>query len=179
MERLTFGKVADDGSEDALRFGFRCLGRAAGRGTARRRTGRHEPAARLGEPGEEIDCLARSDRCQLRSQIYRIVRHLAKLQFHPASDPRRGWWDSVVDGRMEADLVLADSPSLKTELDRVVSQQIPKALGRAIFDLGEYGEVDPATELAIRCTRYTAEQVLGDWFPPDRMRTSVNGEQGR
>jgi len=128
---------------------------------------------------EEIECLARSDRCQLRSQIYRIVRHLAKLQFHPASDPRRGWWESVVDGRMEADLVLADSPSLKTELDGVVSQQIPKALGRAIFDLGEYGDVDPATELAIRCTRYTAEQILGDWFPPDRTRTSVNGEQGR
>ena len=40
---------------------------------------------------EEIESLGRSDRRELHSQIYRIIRHLAKLQFSPAADPRRGW----------------------------------------------------------------------------------------
>src|SRR6185436_17634681 len=62
---------------------------------------------------EEIESLGKSDRRSLHSQIYRIVRHLAKLQFSPATDPRLGWRESVGDGRLEAELVLNDSPSLR------------------------------------------------------------------
>src|SRR5437868_5095375 len=65
---------------------------------------------------EEIESLGRSDRRKLRSQIYRIVRHLAKLQFSPARDSRRGWRDSIRDGRKQVQNVLADSPSLKPQL---------------------------------------------------------------
>jgi Domain of unknown function DUF29 len=48
---------------------------------------------------EEIESLGRSDRRELHSQIYRIIRHLAKLQFSPATDPRRGWREAIRDGR--------------------------------------------------------------------------------
>ena len=117
---------------------------------------------------EEIESLGKSDRRTLLSQIDRIVRHLAKLQFSPASDPRLGWRESVEDGRAEVDLVLDDSPSLRRELDRIVSSQTPKAIERAIRDLAAFGETDPALRQAMRDARYTADQVLGDWFPPDR-----------
>jgi hypothetical protein len=116
---------------------------------------------------EEIESLGRSDRRELQSQIQRIIRHLLKLQFSAASDPRRGWRESVVDGRSQAELVLADSPSLQPQLEQFVSAQTPTAVKRAIFDLGEYGEVDPATQRALRQTQYSVDQVLGDWFPPD------------
>jgi hypothetical protein len=119
---------------------------------------------------EEIESLGRSDRRELRSQIYRIVRHLAKLQFSPASDPRRGWRESIRDGRREAQIVLADSPSLKPQLDDFVSEESADAIERAIADLGEHGELAPATERALRAARYSVDQVLGDWFPQDPTR---------
>lgn len=119
---------------------------------------------------EEIESLGRSDRRELRSQIYRIIRHLAKLQFSPADDPRHGRRETVLDGRVQVELVVDDSPSLKCELDQIVFAQTPKAIERAIFDLGEFGEVDRATARALRQSRYTVQQVLGDWFPPQPSR---------
>jgi hypothetical protein len=116
---------------------------------------------------EEIASLGKSDRRELRSQIYRIIGHLAKLQFSLAIDPRRGWRESVRDGRKQAELVLADSPSLKPQLDQFVSEESPGAIKRAISDLGEFGEVDAATQRALQRTRYTVDQIFGDWFPPD------------
>ena len=116
---------------------------------------------------EEIESLGKSDRRTLHSQIYRIVRHLAKLQFSPAIDPRLGWRGSVRDGRAEAELVLDDSPSLRRELDRIVSVQSPKAIERAIRDLSDFGEVDPAVRRAMLNARYSVDQVIGDWFPEE------------
>ena len=37
---------------------------------------------------EEIESLGKSDRRELRSQITRILRHLLKLEFSPAAEPR-------------------------------------------------------------------------------------------
>ena len=116
---------------------------------------------------EEIESLGKSDRRELRSQIYRIIRHLAKLQFSRATDPRGGWRESVRDGRRQAELVLADSPSLKPQLDQFVSEESSGAIRRTVSDLGEFGEVDAAAQRALHQTRYTVDQVLGDWFPPD------------
>lgn len=116
---------------------------------------------------EEIGSLGRSDRRELRSQIYRIVSHLAKLQFSRATEPRGGWCASVRDGRKQAELVLADSPSLRPQLDQFVSEESLGAVERAVSDLGEYGEVDAAIPRALHQTRYTVDQILGDWFPPD------------
>lgn len=116
---------------------------------------------------EEIESLGKSDKRELRSQIYRIIRHLAKLQFLPAGEPRHGWRESVVDGRVQAELVLDDSPSLRRELPQIGAQQAPKAIERAITDLREYGELAPATERALRAARYAENQILGDWFPPE------------
>jgi Domain of unknown function DUF29 len=116
---------------------------------------------------EQIESLGKSDRRELRSQIYRIIRHLAELQFSQATDPRGGWRDSVRDGRKQAELVLADSPSLKPQLDQFVSEESTGAIKRAVADLGEFGEVDTATQGALHQTRYSADQILGDWFPPE------------
>ena len=114
---------------------------------------------------EEIESLGKSDRRALHSQVYRIIWHLVKLQFSPGRDPRLGWRESVRDGRFEAELLLSDSPSLRRELDRIVSVQIPKAIERASRDLSEFGEIEPAIERTIRNTRFSVDQVLGDWFP--------------
>jgi hypothetical protein len=116
---------------------------------------------------EEIEDLGKSDRRELRSQIRRIMRHLAKLQFSPARDPRRGWHESIVDGRSEVELNLRDSLSLKRQRSRIVADETGHAVKLAIFDLGEFGEIDPSRLAALRNARYTVDQVLGDWFPPE------------
>ena len=116
---------------------------------------------------EEVESLGKSDRRELHSQIYRIIRHLAKLQFSPTTEPRLGWRESIGDGRKQSELVLADSPSLKPQLEQIVAGETDSAIRRAISDLGEFGEIDRATERALRQTRYTVDQVLGDWFPAD------------
>jgi hypothetical protein len=121
---------------------------------------------------EEIESLGRSDKRELHSQIYRIIRHLLKLQFSPATDPRSGWRESVVDARARGELVLADSPSLQPQLEQIVLTQMPRAIKRTIFDLGERGEIDPTTERALRTAGYSADQILGDWFPPEPLRST-------
>jgi len=122
---------------------------------------------------EEIESLGRSDKRELHGQIYRIIRHLAKLQFSPASDLRSGWYESIGDARKQIELVLADSPSLRPQLVGIVADETVSAIRRAIFDLGKYDEIDPAMERGLRAVRYSVDQVLGEWFPaeaelPDR-----------
>lgn len=119
---------------------------------------------------EEIESLGKSDRRELHSQIYRIIRHLAKLQFSPATQPRQGWRDSVGDGRKQVELVLADSPSLKPQVAQIVDMETGSATSRATADLDAFGELDPATRTELQGLRYSVEQILGDWFPAEPPR---------
>jgi Domain of unknown function DUF29 len=121
----------------------------------------------LGNLAEEIEDLGKSVRRELQSQIRRIVRHLLELEHSPAKDPRRGWAESVVDPRAEIEDLLEESPSLRTELDTDLERQTQRGIDLALRDLGLYQEVDAATIAALRATFYTAEQVLGDWFPEE------------
>src|SRR3954468_18489797 len=116
---------------------------------------------------EEIESLGVSERRELHSQIHRILRHLLKLAFSPASPPRQGWIDSIDDARDMAARVLDASPSLRRELDGIIAAEQPRGARAAIRDLGRYRELDPDTARAIRNVRYDAEQIFDDWFPPE------------
>ena len=116
---------------------------------------------------EEIEDLGASYRHALRSQVQRIIRHLLKLQYSPAVEPRRRWDESVEDARSEIELLLEDSPSLAREIPEAVRAELQRGSRKAIRDLEKYGELDEAAAARIRATTYTAEQVLGDWFPPE------------
>ena len=114
---------------------------------------------------EEIESLGRSQRHTLHSQIYRIIRHLLKLQHSPARDPRRGWVETISDARSEIEIVLDDSPSLRGEVEAIVETELGRGSRRAIRDLSEFGEIDPVMQQAIRDAQYSVDQVLEDWFP--------------
>lgn len=119
---------------------------------------------------EEIADLGKSDRRELRCQIARIIRHLFKMQFPPALDPRRGWYESIIDARTQTRLLLHDSPSLKRQVGRMVAEETDGAIKLAIFDLGKFDEIAPPRLVALQTARLAAEQVLGDWFPPEPPR---------
>jgi Domain of unknown function DUF29 len=114
---------------------------------------------------EEIESLGRSDRRELRSQIRRILRHLLKLEASPAGEPRAGWRSSILDARSEVEDVLRDSPSLRHEIDAVIADQLTAAAELASEDLSRHGEPAEAVRAQLQKSGFTAEQVLGDWFP--------------
>jgi Domain of unknown function DUF29 len=111
---------------------------------------------------EEIESLGKSDRRELRSQIRRILRHLLKLKFSPAEEPRAGWRAAISEARNEIDGLLEDSPSLRREIDDLIGKQLPAAVRLAEADLSLYREQVPFDP-----SGFAAEQVLGDWFPED------------
>ncbi|MBV9862678.1 MAG: DUF29 domain-containing protein [Alphaproteobacteria bacterium] len=117
---------------------------------------------------EEVESLARSERRELRSQIRRIIRHLAKLEYSPAIDPRDGWIESVSDAREEIQDLLDDSPSLTREVPQHVLEQTGRGIRQAIGDLEKQGETTSLDLPRLRSASYTPEQVLGDWFPGER-----------
>ena len=114
---------------------------------------------------EEIESLGKSLRAELNSQIRRILRHLLKLDASPAIDPRAGWRTTILDARTELEDLFEDSPSLRREVEGVIRKQVSAAAKLAALDLEQHGE--PADRISARLAQggFTAEQVLGDWFP--------------
>ncbi len=130
---------------------------------------------------EEIDSLGRSHRRELRSRIAVIIEHLIKLECSPATDPRRGWMETIGRERSEIELLLEDSPSLKSETAGMVAVETTRAIRYATQTLRRHGEATPDAIGKITASKYTEEQVLGDWFPGDAAHSGplpANGERG-
>jgi hypothetical protein len=111
---------------------------------------------------EEIEALGKSDRRELRSRIGTILVHLIKLEVSPAREPRAGWRVTVLEQRAGTEALLADSPSLRPTVARVISDLLDAARTQARVGLEPYGEAlraDPDT------VTFTQEQVLGPWLP--------------
>ncbi|MGH6678194.1 MAG: DUF29 domain-containing protein [Bradyrhizobium sp.] len=117
---------------------------------------------------EEIEGLGISQRSALGSQVRRIVHQLLKLEYSRASDPRRGWEDSIVDARGEIEDLLERSPSLSREVGHEIMKQTKRAADRAIRDLEQRDEIDSAVIARMRAAACGEEQILGDWFPEER-----------
>lgn len=121
-----------------------------------------------GNLAEEIESLGASQRLALRSQMRRIVEHLLKLQFSPATAPRRGWFETVGDARSEIESLFDTSPSLRVDADAAVPSALRLGARKALRELEKHGELDRALADRIRATTYTADQIVDeDWFPPE------------
>jgi hypothetical protein len=121
----------------------------------------------------EIEDLGKSDRRELGSRIREIIEHLVKLEHSRSTEPRRGWRASIRRQRTEIDALLKDSPSLRREVLAIIQDETRRGGKNAVADLGEYGELPASGRKRLKAPSYldllsyTAEQVLGDWFPPE------------
>jgi hypothetical protein len=113
---------------------------------------------------EEIESLGQSERRSLASHVRTVLEHLAKLEASPATEPRAGWRDTVLRARLDIQDLLETSPSLRPTLSAVVSQQLPRALKLTASALALHGET---ARVDLGTITYTADHVLGDWFPAD------------
>lgn len=116
---------------------------------------------------EEVESLGRSQKRELRSRISTIIEHLLKLEHSPASDPRRGWMETVARERREIELLLRDSPSLDGELARMVLEENRRAVHYVTRALLRHRDGTPETIAQLASARFSEEQVIGDWFPGD------------
>lgn len=116
---------------------------------------------------EEIESLGKSHKHALKSHVQNIVLHLLKLEASRAVDPRHGWRRSIRDARDEIGDLLDESPSLRGSVDDLIARVTNRAVEKVEDEMTLRGE--PVGGLAPYKSgkRHTAEQILGDWFPPD------------
>lgn len=123
---------------------------------------------------EEIESLGGRDRRELSSRMTTIIEHLLKLEYSPATDPRAGWITTIGRERLEVELVLKDSPSLR----RQISEHLPKAsaaaarlVARELDARGENAASTLVKALGLE-PHYREQEVLGEWFPVEKTQAS-------
>ncbi len=110
---------------------------------------------------EEVDDLGANLKGMAFSRTQQIIRHLLKLQYSSAADPRRLWRQSIRDQRDELDIHL--TTSLRNLVHSTLESRYSLARRRAAEDLAEYHE---SVESLPDACPYALDQVLShDWFP--------------
>jgi hypothetical protein len=115
---------------------------------------------------EEVESLGRSDLNTVRSQVRRIIEHLLKLEYSPASEPRIDWRDSVDQARddIEDHITASMFPDVAADLDKLFG----RARRSAASGLVKHGERVAAAALPTSCP-YSFEQIVNqDWYPQNR-----------
>jgi hypothetical protein len=109
---------------------------------------------------EEIESLGRSDKRELFNRSRILLHHLLKWQFQP--DRRSVSWKATVrEQRIQIDVVLSESPSLRHALPDVVT----KAYRYAVEDASSETNLPEATFPA-SCL-WTPEQIIDRTWLPD------------
>ena len=117
---------------------------------------------------EEVEDLGRSTKNACLSQIERLIQHLLKLEYSPATAPRRQWQLSVHEARRELHRQL--TPTIR----QLVAAELPdlaKAARRAAaLELADQDDEVVAESLPT-APDYRLEQLLDEaWWPAQRIK---------
>jgi uncharacterized protein DUF29 len=108
---------------------------------------------------EEIESMGRSDRRELKSRLIVLFAHLLKWVHQPEARSR-SWSSTIREQRQQIDLVLDDSPSLRTAVAQMLHQAYEIARERAAEETGLAEATFPDA-----CP-FTADEVLSRGFLP-------------
>ena len=83
---------------------------------------------------EEIESMGRSEKKELKSRLIVLIEHLLKLMYWEAEKAynARGWRDTIVEQRLQIQLSLEDSPSLRPVLTDLFLDCYQKARSTAL-----------------------------------------------
>jgi Domain of unknown function DUF29 len=112
---------------------------------------------------EEVDGLANSLKSAVRRRVALILEHFLKLQFSPASDPRRQWENSVDHARTELEDDL--TPTLEREVVAELDQLYARTRRVTARVLTRRDEHAAAAALPERCPYSWAQIRDEDWYP--------------
>ena len=109
---------------------------------------------------EEIEAMGRSERRELESRLTALLVYLLKWQYQPA---RRGqsWQLTIQEQRLEFFDVLNDNPSLKPQLQALLTHSYRRAKIRASKETGL--DID---DFPITCP-WEFAQLMDEAFLPD------------
>jgi hypothetical protein len=116
---------------------------------------------------EEIESVGRSLKAELRSRLALVVEHLLKLQFSTATEPRRGWKETVARERQEIRDLLDDNPSLRHVLPGLVERAHHRGAELAALGLESHDELPASARREIGAQRYGEADLLGPWYPDE------------
>jgi len=107
---------------------------------------------------EEVESMGASERRELYNRLRVLLMHLLKWQYQ-AGARSSGWKGTINEQRAQLELLLADSPSLRRQLDDAMTYTYPKAREMASDETGL-----PLAVFPVECL-YQREQVLGRFWP--------------
>ncbi|HEX4044325.1 MAG TPA: DUF29 domain-containing protein [Gammaproteobacteria bacterium] len=109
---------------------------------------------------EEIESMGKSEKRELLNRLAILIAHLLKWQYQPS---RRGnsWKFTIKEQRFELIDLLADSPSLKHDLEKQLSHAYQKSLLLAIKETGLEQKNFP------KLCPFSLKQILAAHFFPE------------
>ena len=109
---------------------------------------------------EEIESMGRSDRRDLKSRLIVLLAHLLKWLYQPEARSR-SWSDTIREQRQQIQLVLEDSPSLRSAAEQILNQAYRIARENAAEETGISEAAFPDA-----CP-FTPDKVLSRGFLPE------------
>ncbi len=109
---------------------------------------------------EELEGMARSDKRQLVNRFAVLLAHMLKWQYQPERRSK-SWARTIREQRKRITLLLKDSPSLKHEIEKRVSDAYDIAILSAANETHLDESVFPES------CEYSLEEILEDSFYPD------------
>lgn len=108
---------------------------------------------------EEIESMGRSDYRAFESHLTILLMHLLKWLYQPKFQSR-SWRNTIDEQRRQIDLLIQDSPSLKSKKDAAMATAYHRAIKGASRETGFPDETFPET-----CPWSYEEITEGDWLP--------------
>jgi hypothetical protein len=107
---------------------------------------------------EEIEDMGRSEKRQLESRLEILIMHLLKWQFQP-NLRSRSWQLTIKEQRLRLEKLLAENPSLRSNLDNVKEKIYPLAVISAEKETG-------LSSLPVTCP-YELNNIFSPEFLPE------------
>ncbi len=118
---------------------------------------------------EEIEGLAARDRKELQNRIIRVIEHMLKMDHSRATDPIRGWQESIWSQQVKIEVLLDQSPSLRQHIDGMIAWGYSRAVKNTIRSLETY-EAEHSAEIIAKIPEtcpYDIGKILGDDISTD------------
>ena len=110
---------------------------------------------------EEIESLGRNDRREVKSRLGVLIMHLLKLTYQRRpSFLTRSWRNTIAEQRNRLDEALAESPTLRAQINELIAEAYPYAVKDAVRETGL-----PRTTFPDACP-YRIEQLLNEAYWP-------------
>jgi len=108
---------------------------------------------------EEIEDLGKRERRALESRLAILLGHLLKWQYQPDYPHRKSWRATINTQRRAIAKLLAENPSLRVQLDNLVTEAYPDGLDLAVAETPLDYEAFPS-----RCP-WTSDVAVAEYWP--------------